>query len=332
MALVNMKTLLDHARKENYAYPAFNVSNIEQIQAVFLAAGKTDSGVILQFSSSARKYFKDNFIKHIIKGIEEEYKNIPFCVHQDHGSSFEICKSAIDVGFTSVMIDGSLEADGKTIASFDYNAAVTKKVVEYAHAKGVSVEGELGVIGSLETGKGAKEDGHGFEDSVDKSLLVTNPDEAEMFCQKTGVDALAVAIGTSHGAYKFTQKPTGEILKIDIIKDIATKIGGKHIVMHGSSSVEQEYQDQINNYGGDIKQTYGVPIEEIKKAIKSGVRKINIDTDLRMAFTGAMRQFYSENKANFDPRAALKASLEEISQVCEKRFIEFGTAGHGGLQ
>ncbi len=331
MALVNMKTLLDHAQKESYAYPAFNVSNIEQIQAVFAAAKKTNSGVILQFSSSARKYFKDNFIKYIIKGIEEEYKDLPFCVHQDHGSSFEICKSAIEIGFTSVMIDGSLEEDGKTIASFDYNSSITKNVVEYARAKGVSVEGELGVIGSLETGKGEKEDGQGFENVASKKLLVTNPEEAAIFCQKTGVDALAVAIGTSHGAYKFSQKPTGEILKIDIIKDIVAKIGNTHIVMHGSSSVEQEYQDQINNHGGDIKQTYGVPIEEIKKAIKSGVRKINIDTDLRMAFTGAMRQFYSENKTNFDPRAALKTSMEAMSQVCEKRFIEFGTAGHGGL-
>ncbi len=327
MPLVSMRQLLDHAAEHNYGHPAFNVSNIEQIHAVFRAAQATESPVIIQFSSSARKYFNDYFIKNIIGGIAEEYPQIPFAVHQDHGSSFEVCMSAISSGFSSVMMDGSLEADGKTPASFEYNAGVTRKVVDTAHAMGISVEGEIGVIGSLETGAGEAEDGHGFEGTLSKEKLLTDPEEAYEFVKATKLDALAVAIGTSHGAYKFTRKPEGDILAIDRIREIYERIPGVHIVMHGSSSVPQYLQDEINQFGGEIKQTFGVPMEEIQTGIKNGVRKVNIDTDLRMAVTASLRRFMAENPANFDPRAYLGQASKDMQKVCETRYQEFGCAG-----
>ncbi len=327
MPLVSMRQLLDHAAEHNYGHPAFNVSNIEQIHAVFRAARVTESPVIIQFSSSARKYFNDYFIKNIIKGIAQEYPEIPFAVHQDHGSSFEVCMSAIGSGFSSVMMDGSLEADGKTPASFEYNANVTRKVVDTAHALGISVEGEIGVIGSLETGAGEAEDGHGFEGTLSKDKLLTDPEEAYEFVKATNVDALAVAIGTSHGAYKFTRKPEGDILAIDRIREIYERIPGVHIVMHGSSSVPQYLQDEINQFGGEIKQTFGVPMEEIQTGIQNGVRKVNIDTDLRMAVTASLRRFMAENPSNFDPRAYLGQASKDMQKVCETRYQEFGCAG-----
>ncbi len=327
MPLVSMRQLLDHAAEHNYGHPAFNVSNIEQIHAVFRAARATESPVIIQFSSSARKYTADNFIKYLIPAIEAEYPEIPFALHQDHGSSFEVCMTAMKTGFSSVMMDGSLMSDGKTPSSFEYNANITKKVVDAAHAIGVSVEGEIGVIGSLETGGGEAEDGHGFEGTLSKDKLLTDPQEAYDFVNATGLDALAVAIGTSHGAYKFTRKPEGDILAIDRIAEISKKIPGVHIVMHGSSSVPQYLQDEINQYGGNIKQTFGVPIEEVQNGIKHGVRKVNIDTDLRMAFTAAIRKFMAENPENFDPRGYLKVASDAMQKVCEVRYNEFGCAG-----
>ncbi len=327
MPLVSMRQLLDHAAEHNYGHPAFNISNIEQAHAVFRAARITESPVIIQFSSSARKYVSDNFITGLIAGLEREYPEIPFAVHQDHGSSFDVCMTAMKAGFSSVMMDGSLEADGKTPSSFEYNANITRKVVDAAHAIGVSVEGEIGVIGSLETGAGEAEDGHGFEGTLDRERLLTDPDEAYEFVKATNLDALAVAIGTSHGAYKFTRKPEGDILAIDRIREISEKIPGVHIVMHGSSSVPQYLQDEINQYGGEIKQTFGVPIEEIQTGIKNGVRKVNIDTDLRMAVTASLRKFMAENPANFDPRAYLGQASKDMQKVCEVRYQEFGCAG-----
>lgn len=327
MPLVPSRLLLDHAAENNYAHPAFNVSNIEQIHAVFKAATKVNAPVIIQFSSSARKYATDTFIKKMIEAIEYEYSGIPFAVHQDHGGSLGVCLSAMINGFSSVMIDGSLMEDHKTPSSYEYNCEITKKVVKAAHAVGVSVEGELGVLGSLETGMGDKEDGHGFEGVLSLDKLLTDPAQAADFVKTTGVDSLAVAIGTSHGAYKFTRKPTGDILNIERIAEISKATGGVHIVMHGSSSVEQVYQDMINEFGGEIKQTYGVPVEEIQRGIKNGVRKVNIDTDLRMAFTAILRRHLHNNKSDFDPRSLLKDATQAISDVCENRYHQFGTAG-----
>ena len=307
MALVSLRQLLDHAAEHDYGVPAFNINNMEQMLAIMAAAKKTDSPVVMQASRGARKYANDTVLSYLIKAAIEMYPDIPVCMHQDHGNSPATCMSAMTFGFSSVMMDGSLSEDGKTPASYDYNVEVTRKVADMAHMVGVSVEGELGVLGSLETGKGDKEDGHGFEGTLSKDMLVTDPDQAGDFVAKTRVDALAVAIGTSHGAYKFTRKPTGEILAMDIIKRIHAKLPNTHLVMHGSSSVPQELQDIINANGGQMPQTYGVPVEEIVTGIKHGVRKVNIDTDNRMAMTGQIRRILNEKKAEFDPRRLSEA-------------------------
>ncbi len=327
MALVSLRQLLDDAAEHNYGIPAFNVNNMEQVLAILAAAKKTDSPVIIQASKGARGYANDAVLKHLMMAGVEMYPELPICVHQDHGSSPEICFSAMMNGFTSVMMDGSLTPDGKP-ATHEYNAQVTGTVTSVAHPVGVSVEGELGCIGSLETGKGEKEDGHGFEGAIDKSKLLTDPDDAVRFVEETKVDALAVAIGTSHGAYKFTRKPDGAILSIDTIKKIHQKLPYTHLVMHGSSSVPQYLQDIINSYGGQMPQTYGVPVEEIQEAIKHGVRKVNVDTDLRMALTGAVRKVFTEKPAEFDPRKYLKPAMDAMQAVCEARYEEFGAAGN----
>ncbi|RCS40525.1 fructose-bisphosphate aldolase class II [Bremerella cremea] len=327
MALIPLRVLLDHAAENSYGVAAFNVNNMEQIQSIMEAAQETDSPVIVQASRGARKYSQDNYLRHLMLAASELYPNIPIVMHQDHGNSPETCMSAIENGFTSVMMDGSLEADGKTPASYEYNVDVTKKVVEMAHAKNVSVEGELGCLGSLESGMGEAEDGHGAEGELSHDQLLTDPDEAARFVEETGVDALAVAIGTSHGAYKFTKKPTGEVLAMDRIEAIHKRLPNCHLVMHGSSSVPQELQDIINKYGGEIKQTYGVPVEEIQRGIKSGVRKINVDTDNRMAITGAIRKILMEKPSEFDPRAYLTPARDAMKQVCIDRMVAFGQAG-----
>ena len=303
MALIPLRVLLDHAAENSYGVAAFNVNNTEQIQSIMEAANETDSPVIVQASRGARKYSQDNYLRHLMLAASELYPEIPIVMHQDHGNSPETCVSAIENGFTSVMMDGSLKEDGKTPADYDYNVSVTKKVVELAHARNVSVEGELGCLGSLESGMGEAEDGHGAEGELSHDQLLTDPEEAERFVAETGVDALAVAIGTSHGAYKFTKKPTGEVLAMDRIEEIHKRLPNCHLVMHGSSSVPQELQDIINKYGGDIRQTYGVPVEEIQRGIKHGVRKINVDTDNRLAITGAIRKVLMEKPSEFDPRA-----------------------------
>jgi fructose-bisphosphate aldolase class II len=328
MALVPMRLLLDHAAENGYGIPAYNVNNMEQILSIMQAADETDSPVILQASRGARKYAGENFLRHLVLAAVETYPYIPIAMHQDHGNGPATCYSAIRNGFTSVMMDGSLEEDAKTPASFEYNVEVTRKVVEVAHAIGVSVEGELGCLGSLETMKGDKEDGHGAEGTLTREQLLTDPDEAVEFVERTQVDALAVAIGTSHGAYKFTRKPTGEILAISRIEEIHSRLPNTHIVMHGSSSVPQEWLDMINQYGGQIPETYGVPIEEIQKGIKSGVRKVNIDTDNRLAITAAFREAAAKDPSNFDPRHFLKPSIKYMQQVCAERYDAFGTAGN----
>ena len=328
MAQVSLRQLLDHAAENDYGVPAFNINNMEQMLAIMAAAEKTNSPVVMQASRGARKYANDTVLSYLIKAAIEMYPDIPVCMHQDHGNSPATCTSAITFGFSSVMMDGSLEADGKSPASFEYNVDVTSKVVDIAHMVGVSVEGELGVLGSLETGKGDKEDGHGFEGTLSKDMLVTDPDEAADFVAKTNVDALAVAIGTSHGAYKFTRKPTGEILAMDVIKKINAKLPNTHLVMHGSSSVPQDLQDIINEFGGEMPQTYGVPVEEIVTGIKHGVRKVNIDTDNRMAMTGQIRKILWEKRAEFDPRSYLKPAMAAMQKLCEERFEQFGTAGN----
>ncbi len=327
MALVSLRQLLDHAAENDYGLPAFNINNMEQMLAIMAAADKLDAPVIMQASRGARKYANDTVLSYLIKAAIDMYPHIPVCMHQDHGNSASTCMSAITSGFSSVMMDGSLEEDGKTPSSYDYNVQATKQVVDMAHMVGVSVEGELGCLGSLETGEGDKEDGHGFEGKLDKEKLVTDPDEAADFVSKTNVDALAVAIGTSHGAYKFTRKPTGEILAMDVIKKINAKLPNTHLVMHGSSSVPQDLQDIINKYGGDMKQTYGVPIEEILQGIKNGVRKVNIDTDNRMAITGAIRKVFSETPDKFDPRDYLKPAREAMQALCEERYQQFQCDG-----
>jgi fructose-bisphosphate aldolase class II len=323
-----MRLLLDHAAENDYGIPAFNVNNLEQILSIMQAADEADSPVILQASRGARSYAGENFLRHLILGAVETYPHIPIAMHQDHGNSPATCYSAIRNGFTSVMMDGSLKEDAKTPASFDYNVEVTRKVVDVAHAVGASVEGELGCLGSLETGMGEAEDGHGFEGKLDHSQLLTDPDEAVEFVERTQVDALAVAIGTSHGAYKFTRKPTGEILAISRIEAIHAKLPNTHLVMHGSSSVPQEWLEMINQYGGQIRETYGVPVEEIQKGIKSGVRKVNIDTDNRLAITAAIREAAAKDPSNFDPRHFMKPSMKYMKQVCLDRYQEFWTAGN----
>ena len=327
MALVSMRQLLDHAAENGYGLPAFNVNNMEQVKAIMEAADATNSPVILQGSAGARKYAGEPFLRHLILGAIEAYPHIPICMHQDHGASPSICLRSIQSGFSSVMMDGSLMADGKTPSSYEYNVDVTRQVVDMAHAGGVSVEGELGCLGSLETGEMGEEDGHGAEGKLDMDQLLTGVEEAADFVEKTGVDALAIAIGTSHGAYKFTKEPTGEILRIDRIKEIHARIPNTHLVMHGSSSVPQDWLEIINSYGGDMGQTYGVPVEEIVEGIKSGVRKVNIDTDLRMASTGSIRRHLEENKSNFDPRKFLKVATEAMSGICKARYQSFGSEG-----
>jgi len=328
MALISLRQLLDYAAENDFGLPAFNVNNMEQVHAIMQAADATDSPVIMQGSAGARSYAGEPFLRHLISAAVEMYPHIPVCMHQDHGSSPDVCFRSIQSGFTSVMMDGSLMSDGKTPGSFEYNVDVTRKVSELAHACGVSVEGELGCLGSLETGMMGEEDGHGADGKLDMDMLLTDPQEAKEFVELTNCDALAIAIGTSHGAYKFTSKPTGDVLRIDRIREIHAVIPNTHLVMHGSSSVPQDWLEIINNYGGDMGQTYGVPVEEIVEGIKSGVRKVNIDTDLRMASTGAMRKHMSENPSNFDPRKAFKASTEAMSQICKDRYIAFGAAGH----
>jgi fructose-bisphosphate aldolase class II len=323
-----MRLLLDHAAENNYGIPAFNVNNMEQIQAIMQAAHETDSPVILQASRGARKYAGENFLRHLILAAVETYPHIPITMHQDHGNEPATCYSAMKNGFTSVMMDGSLEADAKTPASYEYNVKVTRQVVEVAHALGVSVEGELGCLGSLETGMGEAEDGHGFEGKLDHSQLLTDPDQAVDFVEQTQVDALAVAIGTSHGAYKFTRKPTGEILAISRIEEIHRRLPNTHLVMHGSSSVPEDLIALINQYGGTIPETYGVPVEEIQKGIKSGVRKVNIDTDNRLAITAAVREALAANSKEFDPRHFLKPSIKYMQKVCAERYQQFETAGN----
>ena len=327
MALISMRQLLDHAAEHGYGMPAFNVNNMEQVQAIMQAADETNSPVILQGSAGARSYAGEPFLRHLILAAVEMYPHIPVCMHQDHGAEPAVCFRSIQSGFSSVMMDGSLMADGKTPSSYEYNVDVTRKVVELAHACGVSVEGELGCLGSLETGMMGEEDGHGAEGELDHSMLVTDPEEAADFVKKTGVDALAIAIGTSHGAYKFTKKPTGGILRIDRIKEIHARIPSVHLVMHGSSSVPQDWLDIINNYGGDMGQTYGVPVEEIVEGIKNGVRKVNIDTDLRMASTGTIRRYLAEDRKNFDPRKYLKETTKAMKGICMQRYQAFGAAG-----
>lgn len=326
MALVSLRQILDHAAENNYGVPAFNVNNLEQVQAIMEAAKETDSPVILQASAGARKYAGEEFLRHLILGAIEEYPEIPIVMHQDHGASPSVCFQAMQLGFSSVMMDGSLLADGKTPSDYDYNVAVTSEVVKAAHSVGVSVEGELGCLGSLETGMGDLEDGHGFDGKLDKEQLLTDPNQAKDFVERTGVDALAIAIGTSHGAYKFTRKPTGDILAIDQVKKIHELIPNTHLVMHGSSSVPQDWLEIIRNNGGDIKETYGVPVEEIQTAIKYGVRKINIDTDIRLAMTGAIRQYFNQHKSDFDPRQYLKVAKNAAKQICIDRFIAFSCA------
>ncbi|MFS8119057.1 MAG: class II fructose-bisphosphate aldolase [Microcoleus sp.] len=329
MALVPMRLLLDHAAENGYGLPAYNVNNMEQIQAIMRAADETNSPVILQASRGARSYAGENFLRHLILAAVETYPHIPICMHQDHGNAPGTCYSAMRQGFTSVMMDGSLEGDAKTPASYEYNVEVTREVVKVAHSIGVSVEGELGCLGSLETGMGEAEDGHGFEGALSHDQLLTDPEEAVNFVEQTGVDALAVAIGTSHGAYKFTRKPTGEILAISRIEEIHRRLPNTHLVMHGSSSVPQELLEIINSNGGKIRETYGVPVEEIQKGIKCGVRKINIDTDNRLAITAAVREALFAKPDEFDPRHFLKPSIKYMQKVCSDRYNSFGCAGNG---
>ncbi len=328
MALISLRQLLDYAAENDFGMPAFNVNNMEQVHAIMQAADETNSPVILQGSAGARSYAGEPFLRHLISAAIEMYPHIPVCMHQDHGSEPAVCLRSIQSGFSSVMMDGSLMADMKTPASYEYNVKVTKTVVDMAHAGGVSVEGELGCLGSLETGEMGEEDGHGAEGKLDMDQLLTDVEEAARFVEDTGVDALAIAIGTSHGAYKFTKEPTGEILRIDRIREIHARIPNTHLVMHGSSSVPQDWLKVINSYGGDMGQTYGVPVEEIQEGIKNGVRKVNIDTDLRMASTGSIRKHLAENPSNFDPRKFLKESTAGMKGICKARFEAFGSAGH----
>lgn len=328
MALISMRQLLDHAAEHGYGVPAFNVNNMEQMRAIMEAADKTDSPVIVQGSAGARKYAGAPFLRHLILAAIEEFPHIPVVMHQDHGTSPAVCQRSIQLGFSSVMMDGSLLEDGKTPSSYEYNVDVTRRTVEMAHACGVSVEGELGCLGSLETGEAGEEDGIGAEGKLSHDQLLTDPDEAADFVKKTKVDALAIAIGTSHGAYKFTRPPTGDILAIDRIKAIHERIPDTHLVMHGSSSVPQDWLAVINEFGGEIPETYGVPVEEIVEGIKYGVRKVNIDTDLRLASTGAIRRHLAQNPSNFDPRKYFAEATKAMTEICIARYEAFGTAGN----
>ena len=327
MALISLRQLLDHAAEHSYGVPAFNVNNMEQVLAIMEAADEVDAPVILQASRGARSYAGDIMIRHMVAAAVEMFPDIPVVLHQDHGNNSATCVSAMQQGFTSVMMDGSLEADAKTPASYDYNVDITARIADTAHEIGVSVEGELGCLGSLETGEGEKEDGHGFEGTLDKDMLLTDPEQAVDFVQRTKVDALAVAIGTSHGAYKFTRKPTGDILAMDVVKAINERLPNTHLVMHGSSSVPQELQDIINANGGEMPQTYGVPVEEIERGIRYGVRKVNIDTDCRMAITGQFRRVALEKRQEFDPRKFMIPATEAMRALCKDRFERFQTAG-----
>ena len=328
MPLISLRQLLDHAAENNYGVPAFNVNNLEQIRAIMEGAKDLNSPVIIQASKSARKYAGPIFIKKMMQAATQEFSDIPIVLHQDHGGSPEDCKSCIDLGFTSVMMDGSLKEDQKTPSDFQYNVEVTKKTVDMAHSFGVSVEGELGCLGSLETGTGEKEDGVGAEGILSYEQLLTDPGEASTFVNQTNVDALAIAIGTSHGAYKFSKPPTGETLAMDRIREIHSKLPNTHLVMHGSSTVPKDLITQINKYGGEIKETYGVPIDEIKEGIKNGVRKVNVDTDLRLASTAAIRKYFFENPSEFDPRKYLSLSKDAMKEVVKNRLNEFGAAGN----
>jgi len=327
MALISLRQLLDHAAEHAYGVPAFNVNNLEQVRAIMMGADEVNSPVILQASAGARKYAGSNFLKHMIQAAIEEFPHIPIVMHQDHGVSPAICQRSIQLGFSSVMMDGSLAEDGKTPTDYDYNVNVTCKTVEMAHACGVSVEGEIGCLGSLETGMAGEEDGIGAEGVLDHSMLLTDPEEAARFVADTQVDALAIAVGTSHGAYKFTRPPTGDILAIDRIREIHRRLPNTHLVMHGSSSVPQEWLKIINDYGGEMGETYGVPVEQIQEGIRNGVRKVNIDTDLRLASTGAVRKFLAENKSEFDPRKFLAPTIKAMKEVVRQRLEAFGTAG-----
>ena len=328
MALISMRQMLDHAAEFGYGIPAFNVNNLEQVRAIMIAADKTDSPVILQGSAGARKYAGAPFLRHLILAAIEEFPHIPVVMHQDHGTSPSVCQRSIQLGFSSVMMDGSLMDDGKTPSSYEYNVDVTRRTVEMAHACGVSVEGELGCLGSLETGEAGEEDGIGAVGKLTIDQMLTNPEEAADFVQKTQVDALAIACGTSHGAYKFTRPPTDDILAIDRIKAIHARIPNTHLVMHGSSSVPQDWLAVINEFGGEIPETYGVPVEQIQEGIKNGVRKVNIDTDLRLASTGATRKFLAQNPSEFDPRKFLAETTKAMSEICIARYEAFNTAGN----
>ena len=328
MALISLRQLLDHAGEHAYGVPAFNVNNLEQMRAIMLAADATNSPVIVQASAGARKYAGAPFLRHLILAAIEEWPHIPVVMHQDHGTDPDVCQRSIQLGFSSVMMDGSLGADGKTPTTYKYNVDVTRRTVQMAHACGVSVEGEIGCLGSLETGMAGEEDGVGAEGVLDHSQLLTSVEEARQFVADTNVDALAIAVGTSHGAYKFTRPPTGDILAIDRIKEIHAALPNTHLVMHGSSSVPQEWLAIINQYGGDIKETYGVPVEQLVEAIKHGVRKINIDTDLRLASTGAMRRMMAEQPSEFDPRKFFAKTVDAMKQICVDRYEAFGTAGN----
>src|ERR1700691_3281135 len=327
MARITLRQLLDHAAEHEYGVPAFNINNMEQALAIMEAASSLDAPVVIQASRGARSYANDIMLKHMMDAVTEIYPQIPVCVQLDHGNAPVTCMTAIQAGFTSVMMDGSLKADGKAAADWDYNVGVTRTVTDMAHLGGISVEGELGVLGSLETGMGDKEDGHGVEGKLSHDQLLTDPDEAVKFVRETKVDALAVAMGTSHGAYKFSRKPTGDILAMNVIEEINKKLPNTHLVMHGSSSVPQDLQDIINKFGGKMPQTYGVPIEEIQRGIKHGVRKINIDTDNRMAITGQIRRVLTEHPDEFDPRKYLKPALDAMIKVCKLRFDQFKTSG-----
>jgi fructose-bisphosphate aldolase class II len=327
MALVSMRQLLDHAAEHGYGIPAFNINNLEQIQAIMQAADETASPVILQGSAGARKYAGEAFLRHMVLAAAESFPHLPVALHQDHGASPAVCQRSIRSGFTSVMMDGSLREDMKTPAPYPYNVEVTRRVVEMAHAIGVSVEGELGVLGSLESGLAGKEDGSGAEGKLSHAELLTDPEQAADFVKQTGVDALAIAIGTSHGAYKFSRKPTGDILAIDRIREIHDRIPNTHLVMHGSSSVPQGWLDVIREFGGKIKETYGVPVAEIQEGIANGVRKVNIDTDIRLAMTGAMRRYLAAHPDDFDPRKPLKEAMLAARGLCKERFEQFGCAG-----
>ncbi|MCP2041043.1 fructose-bisphosphate aldolase class II [Neisseria sp. HSC-16F19] len=330
MALVSLRQLLDHAAEHSYGLPAFNVNNLEQMRAIMEAADEVNAPVIVQASAGARKYAGAPFLRHLILAAVEEFPHIPVVMHQDHGTSPDVCQRSIQLGFSSVMMDGSLKSDGKTPADYDYNVDVTRTVVNFAHACGVSVEGEIGCLGNLETGDAGEEDGIGADVKLSHDQMLTSVEEATRFVQDTGVDALAIAIGTSHGAYKFSRKPTGDVLRIDRIKEIHAALPNTHLVMHGSSSVPQDWLAVINEYGGNIGETYGVPVEEIVEGIKHGVRKVNIDTDLRLAATGAIRRFMVQHPAEFDPRKYLAESVKAMKQICIDRYRAFGCEGQAG--